>query len=118
MNSKNAEVPTTFEEAMVALTKILSPEEQIELTKGTREDLYRYHHGLGRWMRNNWGLWSGGPLAAQMTSLGFTHADDMSGSLIKEFWLRMNNLPSELERDIKEYKEFWEKSKRERESIT
>ena len=109
MNGKNAAVPTNLEEAMVALTKILSPEEQIKLTKGSRDDLWKYHHGLGQWMRNNWALWSGGALSDHMFALGFTHPDDMSSSILKEFWLRMNNLPSELEQDIQKYKDFWDK---------
>ncbi|WP_107037550.1 DUF6794 domain-containing protein [Brumimicrobium mesophilum] len=38
-----------------------------------------FHHGLGTWIRNNWGLWSGGNLAEElMTTFEIEHPDDMS----------------------------------------
>ena len=101
--------PISIDECMKALQEVLSPEEQIELTRMSKDKLICYHHGLGQWIRNNWDLWKCGELFDHMTSLGFNHPDDMSMSIIKEFWCRMNQQPSELEKDIKEYKEFYDK---------
>lgn len=100
-------IPNTLDECMEALKKVLSAEDQIRLLSSPEKDLGWYHHGLGQWIRNNWGLWRGGPLLDHMKSLGFIHADDMSSSIIREFWARMNNKPSTLEKEIQEYKEFW-----------
>lgn len=100
-------IPNTLDECMEALKMALSAEDQIALLSSSKDDLIQYHHGLGRWIRNNWGLWKSGPLLDHMQSLGFIHPDDMSGSIIREFWARMNNKPSTLEIEIKEYKEFW-----------
>lgn len=104
-------LPTTIEECMIALSEILSKEDQMELLKMKKDELSMLHHGLGMWIRNNWHLWEGGPLKDHMVSLGFIHPDDMSQSIIVEYWNRMNNQPSQLEADVKEYKEFWETRK-------
>lgn len=102
-------IPTTLDECMAALKETLEPEEQMKFIKFTEEDLIQYHFGLGRWIRNTWGLWSGGPLKKHMESLGFTHPDDMSASIIKEFWNRMNNNPSCIQDDVQYYKQYWDK---------
>lgn len=94
---------------MTALTEILSIEDQTKITKMTEDEIGMTHHGLGQWIRNNWDLWAGGPLLEHMKSLGFTHPDDMSSSIIREFWNRMNGLPSKIQEDIKHYAEFWKK---------
>lgn len=94
---------------MTAFMEILSPREQVLVTNLKEEDVGNTHHGLGQWIRNNWDLWKGGPLLEHMKSLGFIHPDDMSASLIKEFWNRANGKPSELEQDVKYYAEYWKK---------
>jgi hypothetical protein len=107
--------PTTVDECMKAFNEMLTPEEQIEVANMSKDELGRMHHGLGQWIRNNWELWQENtPLCSHMMALGFQHADDMSMSLIEEWWARMNNLPSTMEEDIKKYAEFWEKSRKER----
>lgn len=100
--------PVTVDECMTALGQVLTAEENDELIKSTKKELIVYHHGLGRWMRNNWDLWQGGALKDHMQSLGFMHPDDMSQSLIEEYWARKNNQPSTMKQDVKEYGEYWE----------
>lgn len=102
-------LPVTLEECFQALDKELGPEGQIELMRIPREDLVTTHHSLGRWIRNNWGLWKDGPLMSHMNGLGFTHPDDISSTIIKEYWLRLNGLPSEKDQDKEEYQKYWEK---------
>jgi len=101
--------PATLDECIDALNEILSPHEQINLMKMPENELVLNHHGLGRWIRNHWGLWDGGPLADHMKSLGFKHPDDMSSSIIREWWARMNNKPSCIQEDIEKYSKYWEK---------
>ena len=44
------------------------------------------HHSLGRWIRNNWGLWENDSiLKFNMVKLGFIHPDDISNYIIEEF---------------------------------
>lgn len=100
-------IPKTYSECQEALNKELNPASQIEFMQLTRKELNRTHHGLGQWIRNNWGLWAGGPLFQDMKTLGFTHPDDMSGTIIKEYWLYLNKLPSEIAQDIEIYNKHW-----------
>lgn len=102
-------IPATLEEAFQALSEELGPEGQIDLMRITRDDLITTHHELGRWIRNNWDLWKDGPLLSHMGSLGFSHPDDISHTIIKEYWLKLNGLPSEMEQDKLLYKEYWDK---------
>lgn len=102
--------PKTVDECMAAFTEMFSFEEQTEFLKVEKEDLVLYHHGLGRWIRNNWELWEdNSPLKDHMSSLGFIHPDDMSQAIIEEYWNRMNNNPSELVKKAQESKEYWAK---------
>ncbi len=107
-----AAVPTTIDECMEALKIELTPEQQVTLMRSSKQDLIAYHHGLGQWIRNNWGLWKkGSSLLEHMKSLGFLHPDDMSMSIIKEFWARMNGQSSSLQEEIESYKKYWEDKK-------
>ena len=99
--------PLTIDECMEALSEKLGLERQAEFLRISKDDLIRYHHGLGLWMRNNWGLWHGSPLRDAMRAMGFAHADDMSQALIEEYWNRLNNFPSELKERAKDSIEFW-----------
>ena len=104
-------IPTNIDEAMQSLAEFLSEEDRTAIANMAEDDVITLHHTLGRWIRNNWGLWIGGPLQDHMKSLGFTHADDMSGSLIREYWRRTKRLPSKIAEEIEEYKKYWEKNK-------
>lgn len=108
---KNGKKPATVEECMATFLEILTPAEQVLVTNMKEDDLITTHHGLGQWIRNNWDLWQGGPLLEHMKSLGFIHPDDMSSSLIREFWCRANGKPSQMVEDVLYYKDFWEKNK-------
>jgi hypothetical protein len=100
--------PTNIEECMGAMKDILSTEDQVEIVRMKKDELIRLHHNLGRWIRNNWGLWEEGPLYVHMKALGFLHPDDMSQALIHEYWNRSNNQSSTLQEEIEEYKQYWE----------
>jgi hypothetical protein len=99
---------STLEECMIALNKLLHPEDQVELLKMSKDDLISLHHGLGQWIRNNCGLWEELDLFHHMKSLGFVHQDDMSQAIIVEYWNRLHNQPSQLEEDITHSKAYWE----------
>ena len=102
-------IPETFQECNEALNKLLQPADQIELMNLSRDNLIITHSNLGRWIRNNWNLWGCGPLCNDMRLLGFRHPDDMSGTIIKEYWLYLNKFSSEVEQDLVRYNEHWRK---------
>ena len=105
-------IPTKFTECNDALNAELSADEKIDFMLLKREDLIRTHHVLGCLIRNKWGLWTQAPLYTDMVSLGFSHPDDMSATIIKEYWLYLNNLPSEISEDLKRYNEHWNNIKK------
>ena len=84
--------PKTLEEAHQRLEKLFPKDElaKIDAMKSESE-MIEYHRGLGLGMRNEWGLWGGGPLAQHMSKLGFHHPDDMSGVILETFWCKRHN---------------------------
>jgi hypothetical protein len=104
-------IPENLEDCFGELGKMLQPELIEEMKSGTEDDMITYHHGLGTWLRNNWGLWSGSRLAKYFNGLGIKHPDDMSGVILDSFWRHLNNKPIELEGQVKYYKDYWEKEK-------
>jgi len=74
---------------------------------GDEESMAMHHHGLGTWMRNNWGLWSGGPLARHFQERGIDHPDDMSSIILTSLWREMNGQPLRVEEQIAKHKQWW-----------
>jgi len=100
-------VPANLEECFVELKKMLHPELINEMRQGTEADMIRYHHGLGTWIRNNWGLWGGSRLAKYFNSLGVFHPDDMSGIILDSFWRHLNGKPLGVEEKIQHSQAYW-----------
>lgn len=79
-------VPTTPEEAIQVLDALLVKEDKEWLA--TEENAaIEVHHSLGRWIRNNWGLWADEPneLKTYFINKGVTHPDDMSGEILDAY---------------------------------
>ena len=76
-------VPSNLKEAIVKLDNDLSEEDkQFLLENGALS----VHHTLGRWIRNNWGLWDEqSELKLNMAKLGNIHPADMSNFIIEEY---------------------------------
>ena len=104
--SKEHYIPKDLDDCFVELYKILNKE---EFDKIKNDDTVRYHHGLGRKLRNMWGLWSGSCLSAWFKSKGISHPDDMSGIILKSFGRHLNSSPIKLDEQIEYYKEYWQK---------
>ena len=100
-------VPVSLEDVFVELKKMLRPKVLKEMKKGTEGDMVQYHMGLGRWMRNNWGLWDGSRLAKYFNGLGIYHPDDMSGIILDTFWCHLNLKPLRLEERITYCQAYW-----------
>lgn len=104
-----AYIPKDLDDCFVQLKKLLKPEDIATMRSGTEDDMIQYHHGLGMWMRNNWGLWGGSRLAKWFNSKGIMHPDDMSGIILDSFWRHLNNKPIKLKEQVKYYQDYWEK---------
>lgn len=83
-------VPKTVDEAISTLEKILSDEDREYLLENGAISM---HNSLGRWIRNEWGLWTDSELKNELMNMnkGLNHPDDMSNYIIEEFIKYWNN---------------------------
>ncbi len=97
--------PATLDAVFVCLDRHWTAREEFKAL--AYDDISGGHFGVGMWMRNNWGLWGGGPLARHFNDLGITHADDMSGIILKSYWLHLHGCPLRLEDQVGYYQGYW-----------
>ena len=104
---KGVYIPANMGECFVELDRQLSEIDRKEMTaQPNRQDMIRYHRGLGMWMRNNWGLWGGSRLSKYFRDRGVNHPEEMSG-IILEFYHDWLN-------DRKDAWKEWEKNPKKR----
>ena len=75
-------IPKTVDEAVKTLAKIVSKEDRDYLLENGAISM---HDSMGRWIRNEWGLWTDSELKNELKKKGFEHPDDMSNYIIEEF---------------------------------
>jgi hypothetical protein len=103
---ERAPVPATLDEALDTLQREL-PRDAIEALYASETDVtIELHETLGRWMRDRWGLWTGGPLADHLRALGLDHPDDMSGVILTSLWRRLHFQPLRVEAQVHWYQAF------------
>jgi hypothetical protein len=86
---------------------MLPPATLQKMRDGSEREMVLYHMGLGLWMRNNWGLWSRGPLYEHFAGLGLQHPDDMSGLILTCLWRRLHDAPLGVQDEVAHYQEYW-----------
>ena len=81
-------IPKDIDEAIDSLDVIISPEDKRYITDSLSLDDFRIncHHGLGMWIRNNWGLWGGSRLQKYFVNKNVFHPDDMSDIILKAYY--------------------------------
>lgn len=79
-------IPTTPEEAIQVLDILLSDDDK-DYLRTEENAAIKVHHSLGRWIRNNWGLWADetNELKTHFINKGVTHPDDMSYAITEEY---------------------------------
>ena len=102
-------LPKTMDEAIDFVLARLSDEDKEQLRGTPREGMLELHFGLGMWMQNNWGLWSGSRLAKWFNGHGIKHPDDMSGIILDSFWRHLNQKPIKLDEQVENYQDYWKK---------
>jgi len=87
-------IPKDLEDCFETLNMILN-QDDINAIKSlqNRSETILYHHGLGTWLRNNWGLWGGSRLQSYFIAKGIKHPDSMSATILEYYydWLNENN---------------------------
>jgi hypothetical protein len=100
-------IPKTLDECFERLSKIEGVEEFREMVE--ERIIGIYHHGLGTWIRNEWGLWDeNSDLHKHFKEKGLFHADDMSGLILLSFHRKLNGKDLKIEEQIEHYKQYWE----------
>ena len=81
-------IPKDIDEAVDSLDTMISPEDKRYIADSLSLGAFcaRCHHGLGMWLRNNWGLWGGSRLQRYFLDRNIIHPDDMSGVILKAYY--------------------------------
>ena len=89
MEEEKIVIPKNMDEVFKFFDKELTTEDKEELIK---YDAIEFHHSLGRWIRNNFGLWESSELKSWLINKDFISPDDMSNYIIKEYQKHLKSL--------------------------
>lgn len=100
-------IPKNLEECFIELDKLLSEVDKKEMQAlPKRDDMIKYHLGLGMGLRNRWRLWSASRLQTYFLDRKITHPDSMSSIILfyyhdwlngkKETWKEWEKNPQEI----------------------
>ncbi len=88
-------IPRNIEDCFSQLDSILSFKDRRAIKAApNRESMSQYHFGLGMWLRNNWGLWTGSRLSRYFYARGVYHPDNMSGAILNYYYDYLNGVDS------------------------
>lgn len=102
--------PKTLEEAVAWLERELDPGDLRTFRSAPERDLARFHHNLGRGIRNRLNLWDDPkpPLWHHFVDeLKIDHPDDMSGLIMTTLHRHLNGKPLDIAAQVCKYHEYW-----------
>lgn len=105
-------IPTNLEEAVAALRDMMPQDELDKFASWSRKDAgVLPHHGIGRWMRNEWKLWvEGSPLREWFDKeIHAQHPDDMTAIILDALWSDLNGEPRHTVELLAKFKVHWDK---------
>lgn len=82
-------LPATVEQAVRALLGLVPLAEQAKIAATSEADLSMLHFGLGQWIRNYFGLWSGNDRLLHDT--GQPDPDDACDVIVRMFWIQLRS---------------------------
>lgn len=104
-------IPTDINDCINQLNSFWNDSIRTEISKMERDEFAgTAHFGIGLWMRNNWGLWSGSRLSEYFNELGIDHPDDMSGIILDSYYSELTNTVFNLDSAIAYYIKYWEQN--------
>lgn len=105
-------IPATIEDAVQTLRSMGGSNLSKALELPIEKFIGSAHNNIGRWMRNTWGLWAEqGSLFLEFKKLGFTHADDMSGALLRKLYHESKGTDFDIKSYSTECKKYWERNR-------
>lgn len=101
--------PNNIDEVLIHLDQHVTEKDKKLIRSITEEDMWDYHHTVGRAMRNDWGLWDRNSNLHQwfFKTLNIWHADDMSGIIMTSYWRHLNGVALDLENQTDRYHKHW-----------
>lgn len=81
----SAAVPLEFQPVFMALDTRLTRGQRDTMRTALRDSSWMYHMSVGLMIRNEFGLWRGGPLQSYFLARGVKHPDDMSGIVLEAY---------------------------------
>lgn len=99
-------IPKDIDEAIDSLDTILSEKDKRFIADSlSMEDFCAdAHFGVGMWMRNEWGLWSGSRLQKFLTKKKVYHPDEMSYEILKAYYKKkIKGMDYSADRDIESH---------------
>ena len=99
-------IPKDIDEAIDSLDTILSEKDKrfIADSLSMEEFCADAHFGVGMWMRNEWGLWSGSRLQKFLTKKKVDHPDEMSYEILKAYYKKkIKGMDYSADRDIESH---------------
>ncbi|MEZ4687504.1 MAG: DUF6794 domain-containing protein [Bacteroidia bacterium] len=105
--------PHNLEQCFAQLDEMLADSTKDKIMAGSEDDfVVNSHFGLGRWMRNNWGLWGNSKLRKFFKKMGLFHPDDMSSIILRSYYRYLKDEEIRLEEQVKFYQDYWGKRKK------
>lgn len=110
------EIPRNLDEAIELFKKHADPE-GLKKWASEREGYAgaSIHHGSGRALRNDWGLWGVGEEKSEIykwfNTIGIAMGDDLSGIIFTSLHRHLNNKPINLQEQVKVYWKHWREYK-------
>lgn len=104
-------VDIIIDDNLLDMGRIITMIEQTEAKYGNADSIGgMVHHGLGRYIRNDWNLWFNEPgdkLAEWFTANQINHGDDRSGAIIEAFQEKVMGRKFDLDAYKARIKEHW-----------
>lgn len=93
----DAAVPAAIAPAFALLDSALTDADRQRLERTLADSAALVHHTLGMWVRNEAGLWRGGPVADSLRARGVRHPDEMSLVILEAYGLHLRGAPIHLD---------------------
>ena len=111
MDDKTYPIPKNIHECLTILDEIFNESaDDFDWFKSSIEDeaVSGLHNGLGRWIRNSWGLWSRDTdLYGVLKNMGLWHADDMYSIILTSYHRKINGKELNLKEQIQTHLDYW-----------
>jgi len=104
----NDSIPNTLEESFLILDTLLADSLKNQFAKYNEDEaIVMTHHGLGMYLRNEWGLWRDSRLAKYFNEMQIRHPDDMSSIILTSYHRYLNQNSINLQEQIDYYTAYW-----------